>query len=252
MSIGKLTGKSAIIFGGGGGIGGTAARIFAREGADITIADLNADGEILCEEIRGAGGNAVFVRTDITAAPAVEAAVRAAAARFGRIDTLYNCAGGSSLADGLIETVGDEEFWRTIRVDLYGTWLACKYAIPAIAASGGGSIINMSSAAAVRATMGVNAYAAAKGGVSALTRSLALGYAPKNIRVNAIAPGAVATPRVLAMLEASEAVRANVFGKQHLGLAEPEHIAALALHLASDDARTITGQVISVDGGLTM
>lgn len=199
--MGKLDGKSAIISGGCGGIGSQAARLFSREGAIVTIADLNQEqGFPLCEEITRDGGNAGFAKADITSASDVAGAIEIAEGRTAKLDVVYNCSGGSSFADGIIENVSDEEFWRTIRVDLFGTWLICKQGIPRLIKAGGGSVINMSSAAAVRGQTGVNAYSAAQGGVSALTRALAFNYSRHNIRVNAIAPGAVATARVKAML----------------------------------------------------
>lgn len=245
----RLSGKTAIIFGGGGRIGAAAANLFSDEGADVVIADLADRGVAVCEAIEKEGGRTLFVKTDVTAPDQVKAAIASTVQHFGKLNILYNCAGGSSPADGLIENVDDEDFWRTIRVDLYGTWLACKHGFPAIIASGGGGIVNMASLAGLRPNKGVNAYSAAKGGVVSLTRSLALGYGEKGVRVNAIAPGAVATPRVLAMIEKSESVRAQVIDQQHFGLIPPIEIAYMALYLASDEARATTGQIFLVDGG---
>jgi len=248
-----LADKTAIIFGAAGGIGTAAATLFAQEGANLVLADSESGGgDALRDLITKAKGRAVFLRTDVSSPDDMKSAVAKAVGEFGRLQIIFNCAGGSSPADGLIDAVDDEEFWRTMRVDLYGTWLACKHGIPEIERAGGGSIVNMTSAVALRAVHGINAYTAAKGGVAALTRAIATGYASRGIRVNAIAPGAVRTPRLIRMLERSEEARSAVSAKQPLGMVEPIEVARMALYLASDQSRTTTGQIFTIDGGATL
>jgi NAD(P)-dependent dehydrogenase (short-subunit alcohol dehydrogenase family) len=145
----------------------------------------------------------------------------------------------------------EDEFWRTIRLDLFGTFLCCKYGLPELIKAVGGSVINMSSMVALMAVADRDCYTAAKGGVSALTRSMAAHYAQYAIRVNAIAPGIVMTPRVQVFMESSEKLR-ELIGIHLLGPAEAVDIAHMAVYLASDESRVVTGQVFPVDSGATI
>jgi NAD(P)-dependent dehydrogenase (short-subunit alcohol dehydrogenase family) len=244
--MGRLEGKIALITGAGQGIGRAAARLFAAEGARVVVAEIARDqGEATAKTIRDAGGEAVFVATDVREAPSVEAAVRAAVDRFGRLDVLYNNAGGATARDGKVTEMALEEFWRTIGVDLFGTFLGCRFAIPVMVEGGGGSIINTTSIRALIGTAGADAYTSAKGGVRALTQALALQWAAHNIRVNAIAPGVILTERVRGLLRADD----PIFKKSVLGASEPEDVARMALYLASDEARKVTGAVLPMDSG---
>lgn len=144
------------------------------------------------------------------------------------------------------------EFWRKIKLDLFGTWIACKYGIARMMESGGGSVINSSSAFALVGTRGKDAYTAAKGGVSALTRSMAVEYASYGIRVNALAPAVTTTERVLQLMKTQPDVIEHTSSRQLLGLSKPDDIAYLALYLASDESRTTTGQIFAVDGGFSI
>jgi NAD(P)-dependent dehydrogenase (short-subunit alcohol dehydrogenase family) len=241
-----LQGKVALITGGGRGIGRAAALLFAREGAQVVIAELaRADGEATAAAIRGAGGQARFVATDVTAPAQVEAAVRATVDAFGGLHVLYNNAGGATPKDGKVTEIDLDEFWRTIGVDLFGTFLGCRFAIPVMVEGGGGSIINTTSIRAMVGTAGADAYSAAKGGVRALTRALALQWAAHNIRVNAIAPGVILTERVKALLREDD----PIYQKSLLGASDPEDVAQMALYLASDEARRVTGAILPVDSG---
>ncbi len=164
---------------------------------------------------------------------------------MGGLDVLYNNAGGATARDGRVTDMPLEEFWRTISVDLFGCFLGCRFAIPHIVAAGGGSIINTTSIRAMVGTAGADAYTAAKGGVLTLTRALALQWAPERVRVNAIAPGVVLTERVRGILPEDDPIKL----KTPLGPSEPWDVAPLALYLASDESRQVTGAILPVDGG---
>ena len=255
----RLTGKVVFISGGGGGIGSAACRAFAAAGAKVVAADHVPDrAEAAARSVREAGGEALAVQADVTSDDSVAAAVAAAVERFGRLDLLYNCAGGTDPADGPVTEVPLEAFERTINLDLRGTFLCCRHAIPEIVRAGGGAVINMSSGAALRGANPAHCYSAAKGAILSLTRALAGHYAKQGVRVNCIASGRVMTERVIRTFGSLE--EAAVPGRDPqdpLGrvreypfwIGEPEHIAATAVFLASDAARMITGATIPADGG---
>lgn len=247
--MGRLAGKVAFVAGGTSGIGQTTAEMFAAEGARVAVTGRRApEGEAVARAICEAGGEAVFIRMDVGEADQVEQAVRATVDRFGRLDVLFANAGGSSAADGPVTTVALEEFWRTTRVNLFGTFLCSRFAIPEMIRAGGGSVINMASITGFGATQGRDAYSAAKAGVMALTRTTAREYVAQRVRVNAIAPAAVRTDRILAMLEVVPGAK-SIVEAQALGLIDPREIGHAAVFLASDEARTLTGQVIAINGG---
>lgn len=249
--MGRLDGKVAFITGSGSGIGRAAAQRFAAEGARVAVAEISrAAGEETARLIKAAGGEAIYLETDVTNPQSAEGAIRRTVAEFGRLNVLYNNAGGSTMADGPVTEVSIEEFWRAIHLDLFGTFLGCKFGIPEIVKAGGGAVINMTSIVALAGMKGRDAYTAAKGGVLALTRSMAVEYARDNVRVNAIAPCAIQTERVKNQM--SQDARVEALVKRHpLGLGVPEDIANMALFLASDEARIITGAIYQVDSGYT-
>ncbi|SAL41681.1 SDR family NAD(P)-dependent oxidoreductase [Caballeronia humi] len=250
---GRLAGKVAYITGAGAGIGRAAAELFAREGATVIIAEFNSDdGEAVAEAINGKGGKARFFRTDVTNEESVRESIDAAIGFAGRIDVLYNNAGGSSAVDARVTDCPAEEFWRAVKLDLFGTWITCKYGIAAMMKSGGGSVINSCSVFALVGTRGKDAYTAAKGGISSITRSMAVEYAAHRIRVNALAPAVTKTNRVLGLIEIQPDVMAKTSERQLLGLVEPGEVAMTALFLASEESRTTTGQVFAVDGGFSI
>jgi NAD(P)-dependent dehydrogenase (short-subunit alcohol dehydrogenase family) len=252
----RLTGKVAFITGGGGGIGRATAERFAQEGAKVVVADIDDEaGKGTADSARAiaanSGGDAHFVHCDVTDRSSVEAAVSETIARFGKLDILHNNAGGSTMQDGPVTEAPEEEFWRAIKLDLFGTFLCSKIAIPQLIKAGGGSVINMSSNVALMALPGRDCYTAAKGGIASLTRSMAVEYAPHKIRVNAIAPSVTLTERVKRLLAANKDV-SKLAASHLLGLGQPIHIADMAVYLASDEAAITTGQILSVDSGVTI
>jgi NAD(P)-dependent dehydrogenase (short-subunit alcohol dehydrogenase family) len=245
----RLAGKIALITGAGTGIGRATAKLFAEEGAKVAIAELNkAAGEQVAQVITQAGGDAIAIPADVTDPESMQAAIDRCVQHYGGLHVLHNNAGGSTMQDSDVTQAPLEEFWRVIKLDLYGTFLGSRFGIPAIRKSGGGSVINMSSNVALMGIPGRDCYTAAKGAVAAMTRSMAVEFAP-DIRVNAIAPSATMTDRVRKLVAGNTAL--EKMAQSHLvGLIEPEDIANMALFLASDESRKVTGHVYPVDSGV--
>src|SRR5438128_2844104 len=245
----RLAGKMAFITGAGTGIGRATAILLAREGAKVVIADIDVGaGE---ETAHLAGQGAIAIPTDVTEPDNLESAIRAAADHFGRLDILHNNAGGSTAQDDTAVNAPLDEFWRATKLDLSGTFLGCRFGIPELIKAGGGSVINMSSNVALMGVAGRDCYTAAKGGIAAITRSLAVAYAPQRIRVNALAPSATMTERVKKLIAGNPALT-RLADSHLLGLIEPDDIAQMALYLASEESRMVTGQVLPVDSGVTI
>lgn len=250
----KLEGKVAVITGAGAGIGRASALLFAREGAAVTIADLDvAAGEEAAARIKREGGKAAFVPVDVAAPEQVERMVRVTVETFGRVDVLFNNAGVNFPAT--VVDVGEEAWQRSLDVNLKGVMLGSRHAIPEMLRTGGGSIINTASMLGLVASPRQAPYAAAKGAVVMLTRQMAIDYAPRNIRVNCLCPSEVNTEmnrRFIAESPDPEAELRRVLARIPMDrMAEPEEIASAALFLASDDSSYITGVALPVDGGLT-
>ncbi len=250
----KLNQKVAIVTGAGSGIGRATALLFAREGARVVVADVaESAGRETVAQIEAGGGEAVFVRVDVSQAAEVENMVRVAVDRFGGLDVLFNNAG---LTIPAMVTETSEEVWdKSIDVNLKGVMLGCKYAIPEMLKRGGGSIINTASMLGLVASPRQAPYSAAKGGVVLLTKQVAIDYAHVNIRVNCICPSEVNTPMHRKFIEETpdpEATRRRLLERIPLNrVAEPEELASVALFLASADSSYITGVALPVDGGLT-
>jgi NAD(P)-dependent dehydrogenase (short-subunit alcohol dehydrogenase family) len=245
----RLAGKIALITGAGTGIGRATAILFAQEGAQVAIAEIDAASG--AETARLAGNGAIAIHTDVSDPDSVQRAIRTTVDTFGALHVLHNNAGGSTAADNTAVDAPIEEFWRAIKLDLYGTFLGCRFGIPEIIKSGGGSVINMSSNVALMGVAGRDCYTAAKGGIAAITRSLAVAYGPQRVRVNAIAPSATMTERVKRLVAGN--TNLQKLADSHLvGLIEPDDIAQCALYLASDESRKVTGQVLPVDSGATI
>jgi NAD(P)-dependent dehydrogenase (short-subunit alcohol dehydrogenase family) len=249
----RLENKVAIITGAGSGIGREAARLFASEGARVLVAEVNdAAGQKVVAEIQGAGGEALFVHADVSIARDAEEMVAAAEKTWGKLDVLFNNAGIFPNADGSVLDTDEATWDLVLRVNLKGVFLGCKYAIPAMLRSGGGSLVNTASfVALVGAATAQIAYTASKGGVLSMTREIAIEFARKGIRANALCPGPVDTP-LLKELLSDPARRARRMVHIPPGrLAQAKEIAQAALFLASDESSYVNGATFTVDGGIT-
>jgi NAD(P)-dependent dehydrogenase (short-subunit alcohol dehydrogenase family) len=242
-----LAGKVAIVTGASRGIGAVAARAFAAAGAAVALAARDEGAlSALADEIRAGGGRALALPTDVGDPGAVERLVGETTAAFGRLDAALNNAAGGGHPPAALADVAVEAFDAVLRVTLRGVYLCMKYEIPAMLAGGGGAIVNMASTAGLRGVPGIGAYVASKHGVIGLTKSVALDYAQRGIRVNAVAPGPIGTKR----LALSDEQRERVVGAVPMRrVGRAEEVAAAAVWLCSDQAAFVTGATIPVDGG---
>jgi len=247
----RLAGKVAIITGASSGLGRVGAERFAAEGAKVVIADL-VDGDDAVDAISAAGGEAAFVRCDVTDEASLEATVAFAVETFGGLHVLYNNAGVMLSDDDNPVNTSVETYERTMDINVKGVLLGCRYAIPAMLASGGGSIVNVASFVAhMGAATPQIAYTASKGAVLAMTREIAVIYARQGIRANALCPGPIMTP-LLAKFLSDDAKRNRRLVHIPMGrFGEPSEIANGALFLASDESSWMTGQSLIIDGGIT-
>jgi len=247
----RLAGKVALITGAASGLGRVGAERFAAEGAKVVIADM-ADGDEVVEAIAAAGGEASYVNCDVTDEMSVQNAVQHAVETFGGLHVLYNNAGVMLGDDDNPVTTSIETYQKTMDINVLGTLLGCKYAIPAMQESGGGSIINVASFVAhMGAATPQVAYTASKGAVLAMTREIAVIYARQGIRANSLCPGPIMTP-LLAKFLSDDAKRNRRLVHIPMGrFGEPIEIANGALFLASDESSWMTGQSLIIDGGIT-
>lgn len=248
--MGRLEGKVALITGAAGGMGLEASKLFAAEGARVVMTDVAEEaGRAAASEM---GDAATFVRADVSTGEDAEAMVRFAVETFGGLHVLYNNAGVVLPNDaGAVET--DVETWdRTMAINLRGVWLGCKFGIPAMLESGGGSIINVASFVAfMGAATAQIAYTATKGGVLSMTREIAVEYARRGIRANALCPGPIETP-LLMQLFADDAAKQRRLVHVPMGrLGQAQEVVRAALWLASDESSFMTGAALVVDGGIT-
>lgn len=254
----KLKDKTAIITGAASGIGKATAINFAREGAKVMCADVNADGaEATARQIADTGGEAASVRADVSKEADVERMIGETVSRWGRLDTLYNNAG---IGYGMpVTQIPAEEWDRLMGVNLRGVFLGCKHAIPQMLKNGGGAIVSTASDAGLRGQAMLSAYCASKGGVVLLTKSLAVEWAEQGIRVNCVCPGVIRTPILDPFLAQAQATTGTSvdelwkrMGEAHpMGrVGQPEEVAKAVTFLASDEASFITGVALPVDGGL--
>jgi len=251
----RLQGKVTVITGGGSGMGRVAAQLFAAEGARVVVAEADAAaGKGTVQLVRDAGGEATFVRADVSSEPDARAMVDHALATYQRLDCLYNNAGVMPEADHSVVDTDVSTWDRVMAVNVRGVFLGCKYAIPAMLAGGGGSIINIASfVALLGCSVPQDAYTASKGAILSLTRSLAVQFGPRGVRSNAICPGPVETPMLMEWLVRDEEARRIRLARNPTGrFGKPEEIVQLAIYLASDESRWTNGASLVVDGGISV
>ena len=251
--MGRLDGKVALITGGGGGMGMVASRLFAAEGAKVVLTDIADEaGERVAAEIGSDGGDAAYVHADVASEADARGMVEAAVERFGGLHVLYNNAGVMLADDASVDSTEASVWDRTLDINVKGVAFGCKYGIPAMIASGGGSIVNVASFVAwMGAATSQTAYTASKGAVLSMTREIAVEYARRGIRCNALCPGPIDTP-LLAELLSDPGRRQRRFVHIPMGrLGQAEELAKAALFLASDDSSYMTGASLIVDGGIT-
>lgn len=251
----RLNNKNALITGSGSGIGRMTALLFAKEGAKVAVVDISEEnGKQTVADIKEQGGDALFIKADVTKAEDVEKMVDQVIDHFGKLDILFNNAGISGV--GALHELTEELWDRVVNVNMKGVFLPCKYALPHMMENKNGTIINMSSAIAEIGLMRRAVYAATKGAVLTLTKCMQVDYAPYNIRVNALLPGTILTPFVENYLKESYADAEeglNTIRRRQLSgeLGRPEDVAYAALFLASDESKFMMGSPLYIDGGCT-
>jgi NAD(P)-dependent dehydrogenase (short-subunit alcohol dehydrogenase family) len=254
VAVGRLAGKVAAVTGGGSGLGKAIAMLFSSQGARVAILDFDRGaGEEAAKSIAENGGDALFVEANVSKSSEVVEAFRSVAQHYGRLDILVNNAGISSA--GTVLELTEEAWDRVVGVNLKGVYLCSKFGTVEMLKTGGGAIVNIASVLGLVGSEGEAAYCASKGGVIALTRAMALDFAPSNIRVNCVCPGSIMTPMFERIMGDSknrqDALKRNA-GKIPLGrVATPEEVARMVLYLASDESSYSTGSVLPVDGGWT-
>jgi NAD(P)-dependent dehydrogenase (short-subunit alcohol dehydrogenase family) len=247
---GRVAGKVALVTGGSSGIGRATAQIFAREGAKVVVADVGVEsGEETVRLIQAAGGEAVFIKTDVAQAADVEAMVKKAVDTYGRLDCAFNNAGIEGVVKPTVE-YGEADWDRVLAINLKGVWLCMKYELQHMLKQGSGAIVNTASVAGLVGLSGFSAYVAAKHGVNGLTKTAALEYAKAGIRVNAVCPGAIRTPMFERGVRDNPGIEEQVVAMEPIGrMAAPAEVGEAVVWLCSDAASFVTGLPMAVDGG---
>jgi NAD(P)-dependent dehydrogenase (short-subunit alcohol dehydrogenase family) len=248
----RFASKIVIVTGGASGLGRDAAIAFGREGAKVLVADI-ADGEGTSSAIKDAGGEALFVRTDVRKAADVESMVKRCVELYGGVDYAFNNAGISGAFSPLADY--DPDTWNDVlAVNLTGVFLSMRYEIPEIIRRGGGAIVNLSSAAGIKSSSDVGpAYNASKHGIVGLSKGAAVQYADKGVRINVVCPGLIRTPLSEKTLLRDEPTARAIIAKHPIGrVGEPREVTSLVLWLCSDESSFVTGAIIPVDGGLVL
>ena len=248
---GLTEGKVALVTGAGSGIGRATALVFAREGAKVVVSDIVVEGgEETVQQIKAAGGEAIFVKADVSKGADVEALITQTVETYGRLDCAFNNAG---IEGGVKPTIDctEEEFGRTIAVNLTGVWLCMKHEIQQMLSQGGGTIVNTASVAGLVGFPGLPDYVASKHGVLGLTKTAALEYAKSGIRVNAVCPGVIQTPMVERGAQLSPGFDELAVSMEPVGrFGQPVEIGEAVVWLCSEAASFVTGHPMTVDGGL--
>lgn len=248
MTRNRFEGKTAVVTGAASGIGRATALAFAAEGANVAVVD-RSDGSKTVEEIRQAGGTAQYFACDVSKSSEVEQTMQHIAKHFGTIDCAFNNAGIEG-ASGLAADLSEEEWDKTIAINLKGVWLSMKYELPYMLSSGGGAIVNCSSIAGLVGFPAAAAYVASKHGMVGLTKTAALDYVRQNIRINAVCPGVIHTAMIDRYTKGdSKAEQMLAVGEPIGRLGQPEEIASAVLYLCSREASFITGVALAIDGG---
>jgi NAD(P)-dependent dehydrogenase (short-subunit alcohol dehydrogenase family) len=250
--MGLVEGKIALVTGAGSGIGRASARAFAREGAKVVVVDVVVDGgEETVTLIKADGGDAVFVRCDVSSAAEVEAAVKTAMDTYGRLDCAHNNAGIEGPMSSTVDCA-EADWDRLLGINLKGEWLCMKYEIPRMLTGSGGAIVNTASVAGLVGFQGLPSYSASKFGVNGITKVAALDYASVGIRVNSVCPGVIQTPMIDRLVAANPEMEAALIAGTPMGrLGRPEEIAEAVVWLCSDRASFVTGHNMVVDGAFT-
>lgn len=245
----RLKDKVTLITGGASGIGAETARVFAREGALLAIADVNSQAaDEMVAEIKDSGGQSIAVEVDVTDSAQVAAAIAECVKAYGKLDILFNSAG--IVIEGDVTDLAEDDWDKVMDVNVKGTFLMCKHAIPEMIRNGGGVIVNVGSIQSFSANSVSCVYTASKAAILTLTRNIAVKYADRNIRANTVCPGDCETPLMAALFEQNDGMRERITAKYPMGrMAQPADIANAVLFLASDEASFATGTELTIDGG---